>query len=102
VARNVFICRDELASSREVCSVDTGATQRSGMHACPTGSYLRGVDVSQNHFTCCHDAGPAPTLQPRNEIVDTSTQDEGMHTCGSARFMTGFHNDQNLVLCDTQ
>ncbi len=100
--RSDFICRDVLAPAREQCLVDTGSTQRSNMHACPAGYYLRGADPDANNFTCCHDIGAAPVLTPKNEIVDTSTSAQGIHTCGPARFMTGYHEVLDRLLCSTK
>jgi len=98
--RDDYICRDILPPAFESCFNDTH-TQRQGMHACPTGNYMRGIGNGNSWLTCCHDSRNPATLQFHSEVVDHSTQVQGIHACvGTQPFMTGFRLDRNQLLCD--
>ncbi|HKW83375.1 MAG TPA: hypothetical protein VJN68_06435, partial [Burkholderiaceae bacterium] len=88
----------------EDCFID-GPTQRQGVHACPRGTYVRGVHVDKHRLTCCYDRerGYSELLA---ETVDVNPphQEFGMHACpvpGGAgdAFLTGFGADTNKFLC---
>ena len=79
--------------------VDTG-TQEQGMHACPVGFAIAGMNIDKNLFLCrrvvrngeenyvitIFDAGPG-------------TQRADMHACPNGTYMRGLRADQNNLLC---
>jgi hypothetical protein len=88
---------------------NTLATQRRGMHACPWGSIMVGMNVERNDLLCRNYAG---INQYTSEKVDGGTQDNVGHVCEPAngtpplgaihyhgRAMTGIHVINNWFLC---
>jgi hypothetical protein len=75
---------------------DNPTTARKGMHACPVGYYMTGIDVSNNAFLC-NNLGSG--YQESQEVVDSSTEDFSMHACPNGQVMSGFHDGRNLLLC---
>lgn len=64
------------------------------------GYYLRGVQLTSNSLTCCHDSRMPASLQLKGEIVDSGTQVQGIHACAATTpYATGVNIDQNLLLC---
>jgi hypothetical protein len=74
----------------------TPTTARHGMHACPLGYYITGIDVG-NNILLCDNLGTG--YQESDEIVDNSSQDFSMHACPDGQVMSGFHEAKNLLLC---
>lgn len=75
--------------------IDYG-TQRSNMHACQVGSYMTGLHIKDNRFSCTPDFS---NYSYGNEWVDQSTQKLGMHVCPDEMAMTGYNYGKNLLLC---
>lgn len=100
---NNLLCRRVMPEGEETfieTSVDSG-TVRLGMHACPQGTYMRGVHIEDNRYLCSWDSRHRPEYQ--REFEDRGSQDEGMHACprvgGYPTYMTGLHADENRFLC---
>lgn len=74
-------------------AIDTG-TQRNGMHSCPIGQFVLGVQAEKNYLLCA----PLPG-NPVTEIVDRGTQERGMHACPMGMAMTGLQVADNLLAC---
>ena len=65
-----------------------------GMHACPGGTAVAGIDVNRNFLLCAIAQGA--------EIEDVSTQRHGgMPSCPLGRFITGVHAARKILLCTT-
>ena len=80
-----------------ICSaqgtVDRG-TQRNGMHSCPVGQFVLGVQAAENLLICAPLPGNFAA-----EIVDSGTQEQGMHACPTGMAMTGLQGSRNLLAC---
>src|SRR5689334_20165141 len=74
-------------------SVDRN-TQRNGMHSCPAGQFVMGVQVTKNLLICASLPGNSAA-----EIVDKTTQEQGMHACPPGTAMTGLQASKNLLAC---
>ncbi|HLY51630.1 MAG TPA: acetylxylan esterase, partial [Steroidobacteraceae bacterium] len=67
----------------------------SGMHACPEGTYLRGIDREHNNLTCCFDREQGFTrLQPLE-----STQTNTCGAPGTSAVATGVRAGNGKLLC---
>jgi hypothetical protein len=88
-----FLCSAAIA--QEVVD-GSPATARQGMHTCPIGLYMTGIDVGNNLFLCASIGGG---YQQSQETVDSSSVDFGMHACPNGQVMSGFHEGRNLLLC---
>jgi hypothetical protein len=77
----------------------TNGTQRDGMHACPFGSVMTGLQVTLNELLCApHESAPPGATW--TEIVDDGqTQRDGMHACPAGFVMTGIEVGENHFLC---
>jgi hypothetical protein len=65
------------------------STQRSGMHACPTGLPVSGIDVGNNVLQC----GSIGATQ------DNGTQRNGMHSCPVSTYVVGVQVPANKLIC---
>jgi dienelactone hydrolase len=86
------------------------STQRSGMHACPLGTYVRGYRDDKNELLCAYDAelgystfsGPevfSPTSGPPPQY---NYGQSSMHICSNSNtneVLTGIQATQNIFLC---
>jgi hypothetical protein len=94
---NLFKCAP-LASTAGAIHLDT-STQRNGMHSCPYGEVMVGLDLNANNLAC-------QTLPPNTittERIDTGTEDEyPMHVCDSlipGSAMSGINDGASLQTC---
>jgi hypothetical protein len=95
-ARNLLACAPfsrNLAQLRYPDPVDRWnrpiATQRSGMHACPTGLPVSGIDPGDNVLLC----GSSGATQ------DNGTQRHGMHSCPVSTYVIGVDVPDNKLIC---
>jgi hypothetical protein len=96
VGANLLACAPfnaSLAKARRTDPTDRNwwwaATQRSGMHACPTGLPMSGIDVSNNVLAC----GSSGATQ------DNGTQRHGMHSCPVTTFVVGLNVGDDVLMC---
>ena len=73
------------------CFIDH-STRRSGIPACPDGTYARGLDIEARTLVCCYgqERGYAQFGAP--ESVESSI-------CGSDSYVTGIDDDGEKLLC---
>ena len=96
---NQLLCR-KVNQGAEDCFLDF-PTQRQGMHACPSGTYMRGIHAGNNVLTCCYDRTRGYS-ELFGEFVDGGHQEQNMHACplrAADTYMTGIHVGQNRLLC---
>ncbi len=107
---NAVLCRRVMAEGEEnfVNSVVDAGTSRSGpsgteMHACPPGTYMRGVHLASNNYLCSWDKRRGVGKEWVQEFEDTGSAGYGMHICPRSgdypTYMTGLHVGQNKFLC---
>ncbi len=94
VGKNDFLCN---IVARENPGIDDTRTQRSGMHACPTGLAMMGFHEGKNVLKCTIPTNGS--LLTYTEYLDTGTQRNGMHACPDGWVMTGVHVKKNDFLC---
>jgi hypothetical protein len=108
IDENVFLCRqvlDDTGAEQSKVDSDPG-TERSGMHACPTGWYVRGLRApsllhrAKNWLLCSRDASVALTDEEKSEPwespscpwADILSCPARMQGCPNDRpLMTGMH-----------
>ena len=75
-------------------------TERNGMHSCPTGKFVAGVNLRDNLLICTISHG---TYSRSEEIVDRSQQNrvrgEELLSCPEGMAMTGYHWRNNVIAC---
>jgi hypothetical protein len=79
------------------------ATVRQGMHACPEGRYVTGVQDAKNLFLCSTFPG-ASYVAIINEHIEPffgtiPHSEQGMHACPKGSVMSGLHTSTNQLLC---
>jgi hypothetical protein len=70
-------------------------TQCEGMHCCPNGKAVAGID-SQRNLLVCRDV-----VSPEHEecFVDGDTSRVGLHACPPGSWVRGIHGDLDLLVC---
>lgn len=113
IDRNQLLCRRVMRSGEEgfVNTIEDTNTVRANMHACPVGSYMRGVDRQLNVLYCSHDSRDGTPREWRssdereNTIDIPGSIDYDMHICPPSgdeiTFLTGLREDENRFLCAT-
>ena len=71
-------------------------TQRHGMHVCPAGQFVSGVNLRENLLKCSTAFG---TYLLSDEVVDRSTRAGETLACPEGMAMTGYHWRNNVVAC---
>jgi hypothetical protein len=72
----------------------TNPTQCFGMHCCPSGYGMRGLNDGQNSLLCRQ-----VNEQHEDCFVDAPTQRQGMHACPAGTYMRGVRHDKNKLVC---
>ncbi|SES87009.1 hypothetical protein SAMN05216326_105122 [Nitrosomonas marina] len=108
--RSILLCLIYFFSSnlsaQEILDGDNESpTQRSGMHACPPGLFVKGLDAHRNILLC----GPPPSFGRTlgNEFIDGDNEPPTqytigrtkMHKCPPKSAITGINVVRNEFLC---
>jgi dienelactone hydrolase len=70
------------------------ATQCFGMHCCPSGYGVRGLENSKNQLLCRQ-------VNQKHEdcFIDGATERAGVHACPSGTYVRGIRGDRNRLAC---
>lgn len=84
------------------------STQRSGMHACPDGTYARAYNDDHNLLICAYPVERGFTTFSGAEVLSppnghgSAPQRAGMHVCSNTdlnQVVVGIHASKNVFLC---
>lgn len=91
-----------VAESDVRCQTVDVHTLRHGLHSCPPGQFVIGVQVRENLLLCSQSFG---TYDSNDEITDGAggrsrgTQQQDMHACPEGMAMTGLNVRSNILAC---
>lgn len=71
-------------------------TQCNGMHCCPDGYAMRGMNAAYNRFRCVKIM---EWYEQGSCFVDSTTVRVGMKACPAGHYMRGFHQAGNRMTC---
>jgi hypothetical protein len=118
---NDFQCRPVVGATESVCGVFTTTRTIEGvtLRACPSGFYMKGLNVGANTVTCCNypsfnrstsfqldghgeppSQGTAPRIKSPWPFAGVCS-DASAHVCPGNSVMEGIHVGGNFFLCGT-
>ncbi|WP_431052099.1 hypothetical protein [Roseateles sp. L2-2] len=96
VKDNKFLCAK--MGSEHYTARDDFSTRRQGMHACPVGSAMVGINVNHDVLRCAVPVD-GRILHPETERAADWGSRSGMHSCPPGWVMTGVHVNNNIHMC---